>query len=630
MRESRKIRNFVGDMNTIMKLFLLPVIALCCVSASAQYPFIFRNDAQFNQIDLTDEIVLQHKISSSDTTLMFGENEIPLRAIDYIDFRQTDIPTLKFTLPEYPDYEWVKDKTTYLNATLDIDGRGTVESAEGLQLTVKGRGNTTWGLKKKPLRLKFEKKTSICGLKKAKSYVLLANYIDPTHLRNAVGLWVARRLGMEFAVDAIPCNVYFNGKYCGLYLLTDKIGTGEASVNIDEETGILFEASKEFDEDYKFRSSMNLPIMVKDPDFAKLYAADSTGLTPDERLALWADDLNNAEKKIAADRGYEAFDMASAVDYFLTMNFCSNSEIGYPKSVYFYKRDLNPDSLYYFGPVWDLDVAFNIFTSSAGLIETSPEKSVWKMWYFYYFEDLEGFQNLYAERLTDFATTIYPELCEWLENYSKAIEPAAKLDGLRWPETSGIGGWTYRTSSFNTAHYTESLITWMNRRLNYILREAGLDITYTSEPLFYDQPEGSSGNKSLNIHNANGSIKSFSLSDGLTVRIANDELSVGSQGDDYSCPLDEVRRIDYAEAPQTTGYSPLSSKGSHIEIYRDYAIVEPNETSIVEIIDVSGRRVYSATTGPEGKSIDLTNLSDGIYILTLNGIAEQKFRIINR
>lgn len=613
-------------MNVIMKQILLTVVALYCVSASAQYPFIFRNDAQFHQIDLTDEVVLQHKISSSDSTLMFGENEIPLRAIDYIDFRQTDIPTLKFSLPEYPNYEWVEDKTTYLNATLDIDGRGTVESAEGLQLTVKGRGNSTWGMEKKPLRLKFEKKTSICGLKKAKSYVLLANYIDPTHLRNAVGLWLARRLGMEFAVDAIPCNVYFNGKYCGLYLLTDKIGIGGASVNIDEETGILFEASTEFDEDYKFRSSMNLPIMVKDPDFAKLYADDSTGLTPDERLALWADDLNNAETKIAADRGYEVFDMASAVDYFLTMNFCGNSEIGFPKSVYFYKRDLNPESLYYFGPVWDLDVAFNVFTSSSSLIETSPEKPIWKMLYLNYFEDLEVFQNLYAERLTEFATTIYPELCEWLENYSKAIEPAAKLDGLRWPETSGIGGWIYRTSSFNTAHYKESLITWMNRRLNYILREAGLDITYTSEAHTYDQPKVSSGNMSLNIYKANGDINSFSLSDGLTVKIANDELNIKSQDDSYSCPLDEVRRIDYAEAPQATEYSPLSIKAPHIEIHRDYAIVVPNEMSSVEIIDVSGRRVYSSTTGPEGTSIDLTNLSDGIYILTLNGIGIQKFQ----
>lgn len=362
----------------IKKLLVLAVGAFGFASANAQYPFIFRNDGNFNRIDLADEVILHHNISPTDSILTVGSEEIPLGAIDYIDFRQTDIPTLRFTLPDHPDYDWAKDKTIYLDATLDIDGCGMVDDAEGLQLMVRGRGNTSWAMRKKPLRLKFEKKTSICGLQKAKSYVLLANYLDHTHMRNAAGLWVARRLGMEFAVNAVPCNVYFNGKYCGLYLLTDKIGTTKASVDIDENTGILFEASVEFDEDYKFRSSMNLPIMVKDPDFDKLYAADSTGLTPDERLALWADDLNRAEQKIADNKGDEAFDMASAADYFLTMNFCNNSEMGYPKSVYFYKHDLNPESLYRFGPVWDLDVAFNIVTSLETLAEANPTKGVWR------------------------------------------------------------------------------------------------------------------------------------------------------------------------------------------------------------------------------------------------------------
>ncbi len=624
--------NFVylrAAMSMIKKLLMIAVGAFCCASAAAQYPFIFRNDGSFNRIDLADEVVLRHRISAADSALTLGSEEIPLGAIDYIDFRQTDIPTLRFTLPEHPDYDWAKDKTTYLDAVLDIDGCGMVDDAEGLQLMVRGRGNTSWSMRKKPLRLKFEKKTAICGLQKAKSYVLLANYLDHTHMRNAAGLWVARRLGMDYAVNAVPCNVYFNGKYCGLYLLTDKIGTTKASVDIDENTGILFEASAEFDEKYKFKSSMKLPIMVKDPDFDKLYAADSTGMTPDERLAMWADDLNKAEEKVAEDKGYEAFDMASAADYFLTMNFCNNSEIGYPKSVYFYKRDLSPESLYHFGPVWDLDVAFNIVTSLETLEEVNSTTPLWRMWYFFYFEDLEIYNTLYAQRLEEFATTMYPELCEWLNDYAKMIEPSARLDGLRWPENTGVGGWTRRISSFDTARFGSNFFKWINARMEFMLSEAGLDIPFTPGIFDYELPKPATSNKSLNIHDFSGHIKSFKLNDGLEVKLSDGRLEVAGDGADYSCALADVSRIDYSEAEQTAIAAPALSD-SRIEIYGDYAIVATEAESRVDIIDLSGRRVFSDDTSADELRIDLSTLADGIYILNINGSACKKFRRINR
>lgn len=45
---------------------------------------------------------------------------------------------------------------------------------------IKGRGNTTWGMPKKPDRLKFDKKQSLMGEPKDKSWVLLSNYADKT------------------------------------------------------------------------------------------------------------------------------------------------------------------------------------------------------------------------------------------------------------------------------------------------------------------------------------------------------------------------------------------------------------------------------------------------------------------
>ena len=62
--------------------------------------------------------------------------------------------------------------------------------------TIKVRGNTTSKAEKKPFNLKFSEKQNLYGMGSAKKYVLLANAYDPTLLRNAVALSLAKELGI--------------------------------------------------------------------------------------------------------------------------------------------------------------------------------------------------------------------------------------------------------------------------------------------------------------------------------------------------------------------------------------------------------------------------------------------------
>lgn len=59
-------------------------------------------------------------------------------------------------------------------------------------------------------------------MKKAKSFALIANYIDCSLMRNTVALWLANYLEMPFANHCIPVKVYFNGICKGQYMLTEK------------------------------------------------------------------------------------------------------------------------------------------------------------------------------------------------------------------------------------------------------------------------------------------------------------------------------------------------------------------------------------------------------------------------
>jgi hypothetical protein len=92
---------------------------------------------------------------------------------------------------------------------LAVNGRGGYEDYTG-KTEVKGRGNSTWGYPKKPYRLKLNKKAEICGLGKAKNYVLLANHLDPTLMLNSVAFKIGRLLELPFTNHAIPVDVVLN------------------------------------------------------------------------------------------------------------------------------------------------------------------------------------------------------------------------------------------------------------------------------------------------------------------------------------------------------------------------------------------------------------------------------------
>jgi hypothetical protein len=227
-----------------------------------------------------------------------------------------NLPTLAIVTDD--DLTEIPSKNYYVTGKVSITGYGNYPDVKATAVNIKGRGNSTWGYDKKPYRLKFDKKISLCGMTKAKNYALIANYLDPSLMRNAVALKIAELLGMPYTNHCIPVNLTFNGKYRGSYMLTEKIGFNAASVNVkDESKAILFELDKNYDEPYKFTSTRyKLPVMVKDPDFDELAEADTT-LTAEKRLEEWQADFTQMENGVRLKKFYDYIDISSAVDYML-------------------------------------------------------------------------------------------------------------------------------------------------------------------------------------------------------------------------------------------------------------------------------------------------------------------------
>lgn len=125
--------------------------------------------------------------------------------------------------------------------------------SKGKYSTVKGRGNSTWGIgNKKPYQLTLNKKADLLQTgdkgNAQKKWVLLANAGDATLLHNWVALDFARELGLA-GVECAPVDLYYDGEYRGSYLLTEKIEAKPGRVDISDLEGATEGANPEVDLD---------------------------------------------------------------------------------------------------------------------------------------------------------------------------------------------------------------------------------------------------------------------------------------------------------------------------------------------------------------------------------------------
>lgn len=261
------------------------------------------------------------------------------------------------------DADWVKtDKMAVYNADGSVDMK---EALCGIRL----RGNSTQKFPKKPFAMKLVSKASVLGMPKHKRWVLLANWMDRTMLRNAVALEVAHRTDSAYINDGIgwsprgtSVEVVMDGRHVGNYYLCEQIkidgdrvdikdciediiGDGNANPTMAD-CGYLLEFDDNYDEvDNKFRTGRGLPCMFKDE--VSQYSSDIFNQVKARIEAVEANlEAGNYET------AYNDLDINSVIDYFFIQELTFNDEYKHPKSVYML---IDGDGKLTAGPVWDFD-----------------------------------------------------------------------------------------------------------------------------------------------------------------------------------------------------------------------------------------------------------------------------------
>lgn len=259
----------------------------------------------------------------------------------------------------------ITSKEDYVRATLRYVDDSGVKLYDALG--IRGRGNSTWGFEKKPYRIKFDKKQEFLGpdKAKAKSWTLLANYADKSLIRNAVAACIGEFAGLPFNASAQFVDLVLNGEYLGCYQVSDQMEIRKKRVDITEQEDPMTDTSDitggyflevdgfAYQEPAYFVTDRGVAVTIKSPD---------EEIIDQRQIAYIRDHMNKFENALFSDdftdpeKGYRQYvDSLTLASWYVASELTGNPDCFW--STYMYKE--KGDDRFYWGPLWDYDIAFN-------------------------------------------------------------------------------------------------------------------------------------------------------------------------------------------------------------------------------------------------------------------------------
>ncbi|HIZ05305.1 MAG TPA: CotH kinase family protein [Candidatus Phocaeicola gallistercoris] len=339
----------------------------------------------------------------------------------------------------------ILDKENYVNMTVRVEDPGKwytdgtpFEGTGG----IRGRGNSTWDMPKKPYKFKLDKKANLLGVSTDKEWALLANYSDKTFLRNIVALKISEIVDMRWTPQSISVDLYLNDEYQGVYALTEHVKVSEERLDLDladktTDGDFLMELDFHYDEGERFKTDIKqLPIMFKDPD----------ELTT-EQVEYIKNIFNTAEATLYSDHFtdpengyYQYIDIRSFVQYYIVQELSKNCDGNMRGSCY---MAVLKSGIIEMPMVWDFDIAFGNakhITTEQGADSDGP--TGWYIrtcspWFDQLFKD-----PVFINEVKKQWNALYPQLAQlpqFVLDEGKRLEKAAERNyGAKW---EGGAGW---------------------------------------------------------------------------------------------------------------------------------------------------------------------------------------------
>lgn len=316
-----------------------------------------------------------------------------------------------------------------------LNNDGTLNYSGNIE-SINGRGNSTWSADKKPYSITLSQEGNLLGMGDAKEWILLANAYDESGLRNKIVYDFSNTIGLQYSPDSQWVNLYLNGEYVGLYLLSERNEVHSNRVDIKDDA---FLVSIEHSSRLEPQGTPYITTQA-DLDLQIRYPLNPSSETLTNIRQIW----QSAENAILSEDGIdpvsgkswlELIDLDSwATKYLMeevfgSLDACSLSQ-------YFYLDNSGKISA---GPVWDFDYSMG-------------SSNVWQMTnpnclrvdcydkngnsYTPWFYSLYHKEEFYNRVIEIYEEIFLPELEILFENnlpnYIKQISQSDKANRIRW------------------------------------------------------------------------------------------------------------------------------------------------------------------------------------------------------
>lgn len=240
-----------------------------------------------------------------------------------------------------------EDKEYEEYATIRILRQDGTAECHGEAGTLNGRGNTTWSYQKKPYVIKLTEGRDLFGMGTATDWVLLANAADGSHLNNKIIYDMARQTGGVWAPGCVYADLYLNGHYAGLYLLTEKPEAAEGRLELDPAAGDFFCEFRAAEEEAEqsVTTDGGRPAVILAPEQPD--GAQKSRIT--ELLRQLEQEIFSGKELSDSD----VIDLDSWVRRYILDEISSNVDADRASFYCYYS-----DGRFYAGPIWDYDKGF--------------------------------------------------------------------------------------------------------------------------------------------------------------------------------------------------------------------------------------------------------------------------------
>ena len=320
--------------------------------------------------------------------------------------------------------------------------------------SLRGRGNSTWVVhEKKPYGLELTQSADLLGMGTSKKWVLLADALDHSAMRNKIVYDFAKEAGLPYTPDAQWTEVYLNGQYAGLYLLCERVEVDPQRVDLSPDGSLICmdrDIRVEEDTDPYFVTDSGQYLQIcQSSDIGslktKIQAMEHALLSEDESLWQTYIDQESWVKKYLIEEIFGSYDAGFQSQYFFLHNNAADSKV-------------------YAGPVWDYDASIGntliwALNSPEGLYAWRPEAMEgYNTLWLHSLYNKESFRTVLAETYRQtFRPLLEILLHERAKGYADQIGMAFERNRIRWNvDTEGVQA------------ESEYIIDYLSRRMGFL------------------------------------------------------------------------------------------------------------------------------------------------------------------